>query len=648
MAKLVLDDVANLQNESTVVTTLKQNNDKTEAAVENTLSRDGTSPNQMLSNLDMNSYRILNTVDATIDPEPPTYRQLKAYTQAVQAGQVVDAQYVTMSPNATLLNERVLTAGNHLTLTDGGPGSTATLDVNETTLNADPATLTNKTVNLANNTLSGTTAQFNTALSDNDFATQAGSETLTNKTVNLSNNTLSGTTAQFNTALSDDDFATLTNNVTLTNKSMSGSANTFTNIPISTAISGLGTGVATFLTTPSSANLRGALTDETGTGAAYFAGGNLGTPSAGVLTNATGLPLTTGVTGNLPVTNLNSGTNASNATFWRGDGTWASGASVTVSDTPPGSPIAGNLWWESDTGNLYIYYNDGNTSQWVGVIGGANAATVNYTAQVLSLAQQKQAWSNLGLAPVVSGAGELVFTNSTTLTFRPKNGNWIKVNGAFMEIPAAGITLGTGGLSASTTYYVYAFSNSGTLTLEASATADSTDVSGTANTGTQIKSGDATRTLVGMARTNGSTQFVDSNTQRFVRSWFNRKQANLVSPGLGGNFSLGVSLVEVTTTFRTEFITFGDETLQLQGDFMYFNNTSGAIIVGQAYLDSSSTGLNTTITFNGDGSGGVRPLGIFSAWNPSAGYHYITVGGSVNSGTASMYSSSYYVAQVGL
>lgn len=44
-------------------------------------------------------------------------------------------------------------------------------------------TLTNKTLNLASNTLTGTTAQFNTALSDGDFATLAGSETLSNKTV---------------------------------------------------------------------------------------------------------------------------------------------------------------------------------------------------------------------------------------------------------------------------------------------------------------------------------------------------------------------------------------------------------------------------------------------------------------------------------
>lgn len=60
MAKLVLDDIASLQSEASAIQTLNTNAARTETALENTLSRDGTTPNTMGASLDMNSYRIIN------------------------------------------------------------------------------------------------------------------------------------------------------------------------------------------------------------------------------------------------------------------------------------------------------------------------------------------------------------------------------------------------------------------------------------------------------------------------------------------------------------------------------------------------------------------------------------------------------------
>jgi hypothetical protein len=53
-------------------------------------------------------------------------------------------------------------------------------------------TFSNKTIALGSNTVSGTLAEFNTALTDADFATLAGTETLTNKTLNDATLTLVG------------------------------------------------------------------------------------------------------------------------------------------------------------------------------------------------------------------------------------------------------------------------------------------------------------------------------------------------------------------------------------------------------------------------------------------------------------------------
>lgn len=74
MTKLTLTDISNLQNENTVVAAINANNASTEAALDNTLSRDGSSPNQMEATLDMNSERIIN-LPAPISPTEPARLQ---------------------------------------------------------------------------------------------------------------------------------------------------------------------------------------------------------------------------------------------------------------------------------------------------------------------------------------------------------------------------------------------------------------------------------------------------------------------------------------------------------------------------------------------------------------------------------------------
>lgn len=70
MAKLTLDDLGNLENENTAVSTINDNNALIEAALEKTLSRDGTTPNSMSATLDMNTHRIINLPEAVDDTDP--------------------------------------------------------------------------------------------------------------------------------------------------------------------------------------------------------------------------------------------------------------------------------------------------------------------------------------------------------------------------------------------------------------------------------------------------------------------------------------------------------------------------------------------------------------------------------------------------
>jgi len=237
-------------------------------------------------------------------------------------------------------------------------------------------------------------------------------------------------------------------------------------------------------------------------------------------------------------------------------------------------------------------------------------------------------------------SGRLTFVSATQLAFKPYNGDRIKINGTIYAIPSGGIAgLTNGGLSANTTYYVYAFNSSGTITGEFSATAHV--MSATAgNVGIEVKSGDDTRSLIGLIRTNASSQFVNGSKQRFVVSWLNRMPLTL----WGGNTSAAVTTstthVELTTAARTEFVTWGDFWSIVTGSG---SNSTANLGVGSAIMVDGALMAPTTQTLAQCFLANVQvTCGGAVVVDLAEGYHYATPSGLAYAGGTATISTSLY------
>lgn len=242
-------------------------------------------------------------------------------------------------------------------------------------------------------------------------------------------------------------------------------------------------------------------------------------------------------------------------------------------------------------------------------------------------------WRSLSEAGAeVPQCGVFERVSTTSCVFKPKYGNRVLINGVIEIIPSAGVSFSNTGLSANTTYYAYVFMNGSTMTGEFSATGRDTDTV----TGQEIKSGDATRTLVGIIRTNASSQFMVSDSQRFVTSWFNPRPRYLTASLSTDRATTSGVAVELEPNSRIEFVTFADRSV-MYGSSSRVLNDSGGIVTTYAGLDGTA----------GRAAGSVHPASsegshsVITVVSPTDGYHYFTFMGATSAGTSTWRAGGY-------
>jgi hypothetical protein len=266
--------------------------------------------------------------------------------------------------------------------------------------------------------------------------------------------------------------------------------------------------------------------------------------------------------------------------------------------------------------------------QWNSSIGGGSYVLIDSTGGAVQVAPATQSQHAVQLQQVGHGQCRLVYTNATTITLLPFNGQNVIVNGIPQKIPQAGIAGSNGGLSASTFYYVY-LTSAGTLAF--SATGHST-----ASNGVETMTGDVTKTLVGAVLTNASSQFSATNNFFGVISWFNRQSISLQPVAAAGTLT-STTPVEINSNNRVTFISWlGESVLCTVCGFASDTISQAAVVLGVGF--NSSTGTSGQIAQANTPFAGAA-VGLSSTFTPFVGTEnqaqFTTPLGQVSTGSGS-------------
>lgn len=209
------------------------------------------------------------------------------------------------------------------------------------------------------------------------------------------------------------------------------------------------------------------------------------------------------------------------------------------------------------------------------------------------------------------------------LKLMPFNGNQITVSGLPFAIPDTGVTLSSAGAAGSTTYYIYAYDNAGTLTLERSTTGYTT------SNGIKVKSGDATRTLVGMARTDSGSAW------SLFRSWINDPGYVAANPLIANKSRSSGTYAEVDSALQTGFLVWASEQVNV-----YANGRMENVQCSIGFDGTTAEDVSSSSTQYSD-SNATSALAIsYASIGLSEGYHYATLLFRSLNGTGSVYGSA--------